>query len=106
MRNIIYRVLVLSGLVFLLLPVHAQDSKKIAKLENQLISAVEKYNVKDLAAADSLLQGILAEDPSNDAAWYWSALVRVARNDVAGAEEHMKKATELDPDNFWYREHV
>ena len=103
MRNIIYRVLVLSGLVFLLLPVHAQDSKQIAKLENQLISAVEKYNVKDLAAADSLLQGILAEDPSNDAAWYWSALVRVARNDVAGAEEHMKKATELDPDNFWYR---
>lgn len=103
MRNIIYKVLVLTGLVFLSIAVHAQDHKQAARLENMLVSAVEKYNEKDLAAADALLKAILAEDTSNDAAWYWSALVRIGYNDVAGAEDCFRKASEIDPDNFWYR---
>lgn len=103
MKNVIYVIIILAGLFLIQIPSGAQDKVKEAGIENQLISAVEKYNEKDLDGAETLLKSILAEAPENDAAWYWSALVSLGRNNAADAETFLKKASELDPDNFWYR---
>lgn len=103
MKNVIYGIIILAGLFLIQIPSGAQDKVKEAGIENQLISAVEKYNEKDLDGAETLLKSILAEAPENDAAWYWSALVSLGRNNAADAETFLKKASELDPDNFWYR---
>lgn len=103
MKNVIYGIIILAGLFLIQIPSGAQDKVKEAGIENQLISAVEKYNEKDLDGAETLLKSIMAEAPENDAAWYWSALVSLGRNNAADAETFLKKASELDPDNFWYR---
>ena len=71
--------------------------------ENLIVSAVQKYNEGNYDAADSILDNILQEDSRNDAAWYYSALVSLAQNDIAAAEDYLKSALEIDPDNFWYR---
>ena len=71
--------------------------------ENLIVSAVQKYNEGNYEAADAILDNILQNDTSNDAAWYYSALVSLAKNDIAAAEDYLKFALEIDPDNFWYR---
>ena len=96
MKNVIYGIIILAGLFLIQIPSGAQDKVKEAGIENQLISAVGKYNEKDLDGAETLLKSILAEAPENDAAWYWSALVSLGRNNAADAETFLKKASELD----------
>lgn len=50
-----------------------------------------------------ILTGILSADPSHDAAWYYMAQVALHEGDIAMAEASLRKASELDPGNFWYR---
>lgn len=71
--------------------------------ENMLLSAVKKYNEGNHDAARATLNAILEKDQTTDAAWYYLALTSLAANEVDFAEECLKKAVELDPDNFWYR---
>lgn len=71
--------------------------------ENMIIEAVEAFNAKNIEGAVTLLNQIVAEDPDNDAAWYYLAQCSVAKKDAAMAEECYRMAAELDPDNFWYR---
>ena len=71
--------------------------------ENMLLSAVKKYNEGNHDAARATLNAILEKDQTSDAAWYYLALTSLAANEVDFAEECLKKAVELDPDNFWYR---
>ena len=91
-------VLVLTGS-----SVSAQVSRKGSDSENGIITAVSHYNERNFEAATQVLDKILSADPSNDAAWYWSALVSMNLNDLNRAEAQLKKACELDPSNFWYR---
>ena len=67
------------------------------------MSAVQKYNEGNYDAAGSILDHILQNDTRNDAAWYYSALISMAQNDLAAAEDYLKYALEIDPGNFWYR---
>lgn len=83
------------------LPVQAQRKESIQ--ENLIVSAVQNYNEGNYDAANATLTHILEKDPSNDAAWYYSALISLANNDIALAEDFLKHALEIDPDNFWYR---
>ena len=71
--------------------------------ENLIVSAVQKYNEGNYDAADSILDNILQNDTKNDAAWYYSALISMAKNDLAAAEDYLKYALEIDSGNFWYR---
>ena len=68
-----------------------------------VVAAVTKYNEKDYSGAEAVLKQAVAEDPENDAAWYYLALCASARQDMASAEEYLVMAHELDPSNFWYR---
>lgn len=81
----------------------AQPVRPESSLENMVLSAVERYNYRDLDAAEALLTAVLSEDAENDAAWYYLSMVAVERKDMAEAEEFLRKACGLDPDNYWYR---
>lgn len=71
--------------------------------ENMLLSAVKKYNDGKQDAARTALNGILEADPECDAAWYYLAMTSLAQKDAEAAEACLKRAVELDPQNFWYR---
>ena len=81
----------------------AQDREKEALRENEVLTAVSLYNERDFKAAASVLDKTLLEDPSNDAAWYWRALIYLGTSDINKAEDCLRKAYELDKSNFWYR---
>ena len=68
-----------------------------------IVSAVEYYNNKDYARAESLLKHVLAEDPENDAAMYYLGLCSLSRKDVDAAEDYLTAAAGRDSTNFWYR---
>lgn len=71
--------------------------------ENEIITAVSLYNERKFDEAESVLNKVLAADSRNDAAWYWSSMIAMMRNDAAKAEECLREACEIDPGNFWYR---
>ena len=71
--------------------------------ENSIISAVAEMNAGRLAPARDILSALLAENTDNDAAWYYLAMVSLMENDLVEAEEYLKAAVKLDPENFWYR---
>ena len=71
--------------------------------ENQIVSAVQKYHDGNYDVARDILNDILQKDINNDAAWYYSALISLAENDIETAESNLKSALETDPHNFWYR---
>ena len=82
--------------------VYSQEARQKSVQENLLISAVARFNEGDFNTANGILTKVIAEDPSNDAAWYYLALTELDKN-ISKAEECFKKAVELDPQNFWYR---
>ena len=102
-RNIIYFIFSVLFLQFALLPSAAQSIRPQAKGSNLILSAVEKYNERDIEGALSLLNDAVAENPEDDAAWYYIAQCAISRNDAEMAEQGLRMALELDPDNFWYR---
>lgn len=83
--------------------VHAQEPRPGSDSENRVMDAVAMMNEGDVNGAEAALSSLLAEDVSNDAAWYYLANVSLMKNDLTGAEEYFRKAIELDPGNFWYR---
>lgn len=81
----------------------AQPVRPQSSSENMVLSAVERYNDRDLEASEALLAAVLANDETNDAAWYYLSMIAVEKKEMADAEEFLRKACELDPDNYWYR---
>ena len=82
------------------LAVSAQDSRDY---ENLVITGVDLYSKGEYEAAKKVLTNIVENDPSNDAAMYYLALIAVYENDVELAETYFQTAATLDPNNFWYR---
>ena len=82
----------------------AQDfTRPGAKHDNMIISVVSAYNSGNIEEAKRIANEIVAEDPDNDAAWYYLAQCAVRVKDLALAEQCYRVASELDPGNFWYR---
>ena len=71
--------------------------------ENQVISAVERYDAQDFKGASDMLEDVVASDPENDAAHYYLGLSSFCLKDFAKAEKELKTAVQLDSMNFWYR---
>ena len=100
----IRKLLLSTALILLtLLCGHAQETDPSAERENLIISAVESINDNDKENARKILTALLAEDSSNDAAWYYLAITSLLESNAAEAEECLKRAVELDPENYWYR---
>ena len=88
---------------FLQISAYGQDSRPGSEAENMVLSAVSLMNENDIEGARSVLFKLLAQDADNDAAWYYLGMTSLMSQEASEAEEYLKKAVELDPDNFWYR---
>ena len=103
MKRFIYILILICGTFLVPVHSHAQSERAEARHENMLLSAVEKFNANDADAAMSILEDIVAEDPDNDAAWYYLAQSAVLKGDLETAEQCYRMAADLDSGNFWYR---
>ena len=90
-------------LSFFSMPSHAQKERAEARHENMVLSAVARYNERDIDSAVSILKEVVADDPQNDGAWYYLGQCAIAKNDPETAEQCYRMASEIDPSNFWYR---
>ena len=99
-RTIIY----LTAILFTVLMVQGAFAQNPESLqENMILSAVKKYNERNFEAAKATLDNIIKLDQDNDAAWYYLAMIGIEERDMETAEVCMRRAAELDPNNFWYR---
>ena len=101
MNKIISYLTMISAALLMALGASAQSPESIQ--ENMILSAVEKYNERDHASAREILNNIVKQDQDNDAAWYYLAMISTDEGDLETAEACMRRAVDLDPDNFWYR---
>ena len=90
-------------LSFFSMPAHAQKERAEARHENMVLSAVARYNERDIDSAVLILKEVVADDPQNDGAWYYLGQCAIAKNDPETAEQCYRMASEIDPSNFWYR---
>ena len=102
MKRSLYVFLILCAFGFCMSSA-AQTVRPESAHENMVLSAVEKYNSRDIDAAIAILKKVVAEDPANDAAWYYLGQCAVLKNDMEMAEQCYRMASETDPSNFWYR---
>ncbi len=102
MRRNIY-ILFISIFIAAAQSVSAQTVRPEAEHENMILSAVGKMSGNDIDGAMDILKEVIAGDTDDDAAWYYLAQCAVMKNDLETAEQCYRMATELDPDNFWYR---
>ena len=68
------------------------------------IEALKYYQNGEVSEALRLFREEVQENPANDAACYYIAAI--CSNDPnlrAESETWLKRAIDLDPDNFWYR---
>lgn len=102
-RHLIY--IIFSALMLLSVSyvTTAQTVRDGSEEGNMILTAVEKYNDRDIKGAVAILQEVIAADPENDAAWYYIAQCAIASDDLEMAEQGLRMASEIDPDNFWYR---
>lgn len=86
--------------------ISAQVLKGGKTAEGLLVDAVAEMSEGNLARAGQMLQTILNADPANDAAWYYYGLCALYGRDVKLASDSFKKASELDPGNYWYKDRL
>ena len=103
MKNPIIYILTII-LYFFTAAVYAQPTKAV--LENQVLSAVQKYDGGDYERAIEILGAVIERDPSNDAAYYYLAQSYIQKKELEAAELYLSKAVELDRSNFWYRQRL
>ena len=95
-------ILSLASLFFVFPQASAQDYKeKFA--ENQIISAVSKYDDNQFPEAAAILKEVIKTAPDNDAAHFYLGLTEFCMNNIGAAESELKTAVALDSSNFWYR---
>lgn len=82
---------------------HAQYSKHERGAGTLIVTAVERYNNGEYDAAMNILKPLVDSMPENDAAWYYLGLSYYAKQDAEMAEHCLRKAADLDKNNFWYR---
>ena len=98
-----YIFLALTFLLTLSVSLTAQSVRPESAHENMLLQAVGKYNSRDLAGAAARLKEIVSEDDTNDAAWYYLAMVSLGEGEIELGEEYFRRAIAVDGGNFWYR---
>ena len=96
----------LAMMMFGTLSASAQNSAAGKTDQAGVIRAVRAMNAGQTAAAEAILKKILAADPANDAAWYYSAICATRQSNIKLAKECLQKAVSLDPGNFWYRQRL
>ena len=98
MRNF-FRAVALIYMTLICQTSFAQDSR----YENLVITGADMYSNGQYETAKSVFKNVMENDPSNDAAMYYLAMIAAYENDMELAETYFMAAVNLDPGNFWYR---
>ena len=98
--------MVLAGMLIASGLGHSQNNKVSKTADSELIDAVAALDNKQYKEAKDRLEKITETAPGNDAAFYYLGMCRLYLNDLSGAKASFKKASELDPSNFWYKERL
>lgn len=104
MKRRVYIAALLSGLLLSCMVCRAQDKKDVEEAQGALISAVERFVESDYAAAKTILDSLDKAGVEDDAVEYYLGLCAVCDRDYNEAEKHFRKACEMDPGNYWYRD--
>lgn len=80
---------------------HAQKNRDAG---SSFIEAVTRYQTGDVYGAMSILKGLDASGPADDAVKYYLGLCEVAAGDYEGAEKDLQAAASLDTANVWYKD--
>ena len=67
------------------------------------MDAVSLYSSGEYARAAGVLETLSKADPANDAVWYYLGMTQYSQGQMDKAEVSLRKAAELDSENFWYR---
>lgn len=76
------------------------------KEDGKLVDAVGYIGDGQIDKAARLLKEVLVSDPGNDAAWYYLGMCSLYGRDVKGAQTAFKKASDIDPANYWYKDRL
>ena len=99
MRNLIRAI----ALIYITLSCHTALAQDIRRFENLVVTGADLYSKGEYAAAKEVMKQVIQNDPSNDAALYYMAMIAVYENDAELAETYFMAAADIDPGNFWYR---
>ena len=99
MRNLLRAI----ALIYIALICHTAFAQDTRRYESLVVSGADLYSNGEYAAAKEAFRNVMQNDPSNDAALYYMALIAVYENDAELAETYLMTAASLDPSNFWYR---
>ena len=104
MRKNLPAVLRLCALLLLCVPrLGAQDSRLV---DSRLIEAVAAYDAGSFQQARRSLLALASRAPQNDAVFYYLGLCDAELGDMEEAETFLRKAVDLDPHNYWYKERL
>lgn len=99
-----YKSIIFVTLGLLLGATVAHSQSKAERIrENKIQDAVEQLEIFNAPKAEQILSSVLKENPESDAAWFYMGHIAILKGNIYAAQEYMKKAVELDPENFWYR---
>lgn len=101
--NRLFKIILFAAMLLTAMTSHAQYSKRERGAGTLIVTAVERYNNGEYDAAMNILKPLVDSMPENDAAWYYLGLSYYAKRDAEMAEHCLRKAAELDKNNFWYR---
>ena len=104
MRKNLLAALRLCALLLLCVPrLGAQDSRLV---DSKLIEAVAAYDAGSFQQARRSLLALASRAPQNDAVFYYLGLCDAELGDLEEAETFLRKAVDLDPHNYWYKERL
>lgn len=104
MKPLIYSKILTTALYAICCSICAHAAAKdTVRAEDYFIEGVREYCEGDYGKAESLLSQSIRSCGTNDAAWYYMAMTRLAANDVGKAMDCLEKASGLSPENPWYK---
>jgi len=77
-------------------------SSAVLAQSSLFIDALRSYQQGNADDAISMFTKELEQNPGNDAANYYLYTLYTTK-DIAKAEQYLKRAVELDPENYWYK---
>lgn len=92
--------LLIISLLFVQLTSFAQKS-----VDDRFLEGVQEYTSGQYEKAVSNLDKVIANDPANDAAYYYRGLSKMYLGD-GGALADLEKAASMDTTNYWYRDRL
>jgi len=75
-------------------------------VDGNFVDAVALFNDGEYRRAAHILEALAKVTPEDDALWYYLGMSELGLEDADAALAHLRKASELDPHNYWYKQRL